>query len=509
MNRAISNVTAAVLSKAVSILGAFAIRTVIIYTLGNEYVGLNSLFVSILSVLSLAELGFGSALTFMMYGPVNENDTRKLCELLNFYKIIYRTVALIILGLGLVLTLFLPKFISGTYPSDINIYLLFWIYLLNTVLSYAVCAYRSALLIAHQRNDMTSLVHIVTQMLMYGIQIAVILIWKNYYAYAIMLPCATVAYNLITNGIAKKKYPDIAAKGKISDSERRELLRKIKALFVHRVTGITITSVDNIIISVLLGLNALAVFSNYYYIANALIGFVDVSVSAIISIIGNKLLNKTRKERYELFIYASRLSNLAVAVCTVCLFNLYQPFMGLWVGEKNLLSTIEMTAFCVYFFAMKIRAMGVCFRDAAGLWRQDVVKSLLTAVLNVVGNIILVRKIGVTGSLVSTIILMVCLCYPWETAMLFRHIFKRDAARYVTDTVLIGILTVFAMVISHLVIKQISVAGAISALIFSGLITIGVVMVVFGPVVYLLEKERIVAFANRVMRFYKSKTTKK
>lgn len=57
-----------------SILLPFIVRTVLIKKLGSEYLGLSSLFSSILEVLNLTELGFGSAAVFAMYKPIAEDD---------------------------------------------------------------------------------------------------------------------------------------------------------------------------------------------------------------------------------------------------------------------------------------------------------------------------------------------------------------------------------------------------------------------------------------------------
>ena len=93
-NRALFNIISSFFYKVISILGPFCIRTIIIHTLGEEYIGLNSLFVSILSVLNIAELGFGSVITYSMYQPVKDDDFVKINKLLNFYCSIYRIIAI-------------------------------------------------------------------------------------------------------------------------------------------------------------------------------------------------------------------------------------------------------------------------------------------------------------------------------------------------------------------------------------------------------------------------------
>ena len=57
------NIIFGILLKLYQILLPFVIRTVMMYTIGVEYLGLNSLFISVLQVLNLAELGVGSAIS--------------------------------------------------------------------------------------------------------------------------------------------------------------------------------------------------------------------------------------------------------------------------------------------------------------------------------------------------------------------------------------------------------------------------------------------------------------
>ena len=169
------NIIYGVILKIYQLLGPFILRTIFIYTLGVKYLGLNSLFNSILSVLNLAELGVGSALIFSMYKPIAENDTEKICALMNLYKLYYRIIGLVILVIGLILVPFIPNLISGSVPKDINIYVLYLMNLCATVLSYWMFAYKTCLFGAHQRNDIISKITMVSSTLQYIVQ-AILLI---------------------------------------------------------------------------------------------------------------------------------------------------------------------------------------------------------------------------------------------------------------------------------------------------------------------------------------------
>ena len=61
--RSIRNICTGIVSRIILLLLPFINRTIIIWFLGTEYLGLSSLFTSILSVLSLSELGIGFAVS--------------------------------------------------------------------------------------------------------------------------------------------------------------------------------------------------------------------------------------------------------------------------------------------------------------------------------------------------------------------------------------------------------------------------------------------------------------
>ena len=161
-----NNLIWGVIEKIVAIFFPFLTRTVLIYTLGIEYVGLSSLFTSVLNVLSLAELGFGSALVFSMYKPIAEENTEKICSMLRFYRTCYHIVGTIILTGGLCILPFLDHLVAGDVPDGVSMTWLFAAYLFDTVVGYFLFAYRSSLFLAMQRVDVVSKINMLVSMIL-------------------------------------------------------------------------------------------------------------------------------------------------------------------------------------------------------------------------------------------------------------------------------------------------------------------------------------------------------
>ena len=136
------NIGFGMINRVVSILFPFIVRTIFIKTLGEEYLGLNSLYSSVLQVLNLADLGFASAIVASMYKPIADNDVKKVSALMALYKKLYKVIGFCILFAGLAITPFIGALINGEPPEGVNIYIVWLLYLANTVVSYLFFAYK-------------------------------------------------------------------------------------------------------------------------------------------------------------------------------------------------------------------------------------------------------------------------------------------------------------------------------------------------------------------------------
>ena len=384
------NIIYGVLLKIYQLLGPFILRTIFIYTLGMEYLGLNSLFTSILSVLNLAELGVGSALVFSMYKPIAEDDTEKICALMNLYKLYYRIIGAVILVIGLILVPFIPNLISGSVPEDINIYVLYLMNLGATVLSYWLFAYKTCLFGAHQRNDMIAKVTIVSSTLQYIIQAIFLISISNYYLYLTITLTTGIFNNLYAAYKCNKMYPKYKARGNLERTEVKEIHRKVRDLFTSKIGGAVVDSADTIVISTFLGLTTLAIYNNYFYIMSSIFGFITIIFNACMAGVGNSLIVESEDKNYndlKKFLY---IVCWIASVCTCCLLGLYQPFMKMWVGEKSMLSFNLVICICIYFFVRNINTLINMYKDAAGMWHEDKWRPLVVSLTNLGLNLLLV-----------------------------------------------------------------------------------------------------------------------
>lgn len=476
------NILWGAINKIISLGLPFITRTVMIYTLGMQYVGLGSLFTSILQVLSFAELGIGSALVFSMYKPMAEGDDEKVCALLNFYKKTYRIIGIIILVFGLVMMPFLKYLIAGDIPEGINLQVLFSIYLLNNIIGYFLYAYKQSLFTASQRTDMISKIGMGLQLLSSVVQILILALIHNYYIYVIIIPVITCLNNICVGILTDKYYPQYKCRGTLEKIELKAIEKKVGGMVFQKIGGIILSSVDTIVISAFLGLTSLALYQNYYYIITSIFGFLAVIMQSIIAGVGNSAATETTNKNYDDFKKFNFIYIWIVAWCTTCLLCLYQPFMRLWVGKENMFGYGMVVLFALYFFVHKWCDMLYVYQEACGIWWETKFVPLVAAIVNLIVNIILVKIIGLPGILISTIVAVVFIYDTGYAKVLFNTYFRKiqgGLKKYWARQLFYLMTAVLSSAVTAIICSFIKIPSSLVTIIINGVICVVVPNLIF------------------------------
>lgn len=491
------NILTGIVLKLFQTIVPFLLRSAMIYKLGMEYAGLDSLFVSILHVLNLAELGVGSAMVYSMYKPIAADDKIKLNALLNLYKKYYRIIGAIVLTIGISLIPFLPKLISGEVPANINIYILYIINLSATVLSYWLFAYKNSLLMAHQRTDVSNKINLVSFLVRYCLQFIALLVFKSIYLYFMGMLISQFFTNLFINIITSRMFPDFVPSGDLRKEEKDDINKHIKDLFTAKLGGTVTNSADTVVISAFLGLTLLAKYNNYYYILSALFGFLTIIFQSCLAGIGNSLIVESAEKNYRDFEKFSLLLTWIIGYCTACLYCLMQPFMKIWVHEENMLDNSFPVLFCLYFYVYELALVWSTYKDAGGIWHKDRFRPLCVTIVNLGLNLLTVSTFGLYGVILSTVISYVVVGMPWMLHNIFSTLFHRNAWNYILKCIG-GILgTIVACFISSMACKMITFEG------IAGFLVKGIIVTLIANIIFLLLYFRTKEFKGIVLMIKK------
>lgn len=403
----------------------FIMRSIMLNYLGVQYLGLNGLFRSILSFLNLAELGVGSAMVFSMYKPIAEDDEESICALLKLYRTFYRIIGLFIAVVGLALTPFLRNLIKSGIPANMNLYILYFMNLGNTVLTYWLFAYKRSLLDAHQRNDVSSKVGLVVHLAEYILKIIALILFRNYYVYLTIQLLCQVAVNVFTAVRVTKLYPQYSPRGSLPREKVLDIVKRVRDLFTSKFSYVIFNSADTLVISSFMGLTVLAIYQNYYYIVTSLRTMLEVVIGACIAGIGNSLVTESEEKNYRDLEKISLLFSWLMAVSTAMLLCMFQPFMNMWMGEENMLTFNYVVCFAIYYYSLGINKLINMFKDAAGIWRKDRWRPLVGALVNLGLNLATVQWLGLYGVLLSSVFSILVVQIPWLFHNLFDEVFPR------------------------------------------------------------------------------------
>lgn len=467
-----------IINKFILIILPFISRTIFIKTLGAEYLGINGLFSSILQVLNLAETGFGSAIVFSMYKPIAQDNTDEICALLNLYKIAYQIIGLIIFIVGLILLPFLPHFIKGSYPEGLNLSVVYLVYLSNTALSYFLFAYKKSLLNAHQRNDVISNIRTVLEFIQFAVQLFILLHFKNFMMYIMVLPVITILNNIFTAVITKKMYPQYICKGKVEKTKLSDIKKRISGIFLKKFCNTMRNSMDNIFISSYIGLGAVAIYSNYYLILSSVHTLMTVIVASMNAGLGNSIVTETVEKNHKDMLKFIFMYSWISAIGTTCMLCLYQPFMQLWAGKTLMFNTPTVVLLCLYFYELTMGDIRAAYSEAAGLWWEDRYRATAEAIGNILLNWLLVIKFGIYGIIAATVITIFVFNFIFSSKILYKYYFKNISmkiffvshGKYFISTVISAIICYYLCSFIHTIsISTLLLRGFLCVTITSGL----------------------------------------
>ena len=431
------NIIIGLLSQILTVLITFITRTVFIKVLGLEYLGVSNVFASVLTILSVAELGVGEAIAFALYKPLAENDENRITQIMKMFKKTYSIISVIIIILGVVLIPFL-KYIIGDSSGINNIYLIYILYVINSAITY-MCSYKKILLIADQKKYVESIITTVLTLLMHLVQIVLLLFVDSYIAYFSIQIIFNFAINITLSIIVDKRYSFIksANTSEMSKTERKSIYKNFVALAIQKVNGVIAQSIDSIILSTMLGTIIVGKYSNYLMIEKYITQFVVIIFIAITGSVGNLIAKESKEKQYDIFKKINLLSFWIFSITTICYCVSANSFMMFWLKDESfLLGFSIILVIALNHYVLGVRQAITLFKNAYGLYWQDRFKPMFSAIVNIVFSIILTKYFGIIGVCLGTLFAYLLVNAIVEPIVLFKYGFKEKVLKYYVDYII-------------------------------------------------------------------------
>lgn len=453
------NFASGFLGRVLTILLNFAVRTIFIYCLNEAYLSVNGLYSNILTVLSLAELGFGSAMVYRMYAPVAVKDYQKTAALLQFYKKIYIIIGVVIFLLGLCVIPFMDYIIKDK-PDISGLTLYYILFLVNTSISYWFSSYKASVLYADQKEYIKTNVQNTMTILQSGLQIVLLLLFRKYLLYLLIQLAGNIFLNLYVALLVDKRYPEIKTYqgASLSAEERVQIRKDTEALVLSRFGHVALNGTDNIIISAVVGVLWVGRLSNYTLICDSVTSVLCQITAAITGSLGNFFATEDKHAGYALFKKVEFLNFWLYGFSFIALVTLLDPFVQIWAGERFVLGLPISIAIAINFFVAGYMNTLWVFRSTIGLFKQGKFRPILVAILNIILSIFLGKLWGVFGVLFATFLSRAAISLWYDPLILHRYGFEVSCkpffACYFRRVLLLATILIVMLTIRYVVLSS-------------------------------------------------------
>ena len=426
----VRNIKVGTIGLLVSYLCSFISRKVFVVYLSAEYLGLNGLFSNILSLLSLAELGVGSAICFSLYKPLAFKETYKIQALMQLYRKAYTIIGLAVLVVGLSFTPLLPYLLKDI-PDISNLGLLYSLYVVNSACTYFL-SYKRTILIADQKRYIDSLYYYSFQIIKNLLQIVVLIATRNYILFLAVMLVMTIIENLVISNKVNSIYPFLKDKGKkeLSRDEKFQIKRNVFALTFHKIGSVLVNGTDNILLVKFVSLVSAGLYANYIMIQSAITGIISIIFSSITASVGNLSVEKESEGSKPVFDQLFFISSWIFGFSALCLLFLFNPFISLWLGSEYLFSPGVVFVIVLNFYLSNMLRPVRTFKDSLGLFWADRYKSLFESLINLVVSIFLAMHFGLIGVFIGTTVSNLATCFWIEPYVLYKQGFNKPLGSY-------------------------------------------------------------------------------
>lgn len=438
---------------AIKTIFVFLGKTCLIKVLGDEYNGINGLFTNIISMLSIAELGIGSAIIYNLYEPVKNGKIENIKSIMKFYKTCYHIIAVIVFMAGLFIMPLVPS-ITGNVNVNESIYLLYSLFLLDSVASYFL-SYKRSILYVYQKNYIISIFDILYVVILQTMQIMIIYATKNFILYLLIGIICRIGENILIHIYANNKYSFLVDKDikPISKKVRADIIEKVKGLVFHQIGSYVVFGTDNIILSKMISVITVGFYSNYLTIINPLQSILNQLVSSVQASVGDLLVEKDVKKNYSIYCKLQFINFWLYSIVSISVFYLIQDFISIWIGNRYLFAQAVVFCIVLNFWQTGMRNAINVFKTAGGIFYEDRWVPILESIINIVASVVFTYYFGISGVFIGTFLSSGCLFFYSYPCLVYKPLFQRTIGMYYKEMVIFVARWLAAFTVTGIAVK--------------------------------------------------------
>ncbi|WP_195466609.1 lipopolysaccharide biosynthesis protein [Clostridium perfringens] len=502
----IINIYVGILTQIIMVALGFISRKVFIDNLGTNYLGVNGLLTSLLTMLGLVEGGIGTSIVYNLYKPLAEKDEPRIIALVQLYKKIYFVLAIIIFILGTIMYIFLGDLIKGNTGIKF-IGVVYFIFVVKNVISY-LNAHKWSLINADQKGYVIAKYNLIFNIITTISKIVILYITKNYILYLLIDLFIFFMQNIYNGKIVNEKYPYIMTKNKYSVDidTKNNLIMNVKALFLHNIGGYCVFGTDNLLISAFISVKAVGLYSNYTMIIGQLSDLLTPVLKGIGDSVGHLIATEDKNKSYEIFNITYFINFWIYSFSVIFLYNLLEPFINWWLGSGLLLDKTTFVVILVNFYLSGLRLSVLSFKSRAGIFTNDKYVPLIESILNLGSSIILVKYFGLAGIFMGTAISTISLPLWIQSKLVYNKIFNKSVFVYFKRYILYVLLTLGVGFITTYTCNSLVSFNGFLALILKGIICVIIPNLIYILIFYKTEEFKyILNIVNSILFKLKSK----
>ena len=451
IKNSILNIISGCLCYIVVIISGFLIKPIFIDAFGTDYDGIDFTFSTFISILEVIELGLGMSIIYKFYEPISKKDFIKISSILKFLRKSYFVIIFLVSTFGIIFSIFAVKNVHA--HSDISklwLFKIFFLYLIDLICSY-VYYHKRIMIIADQHFRTIMLTRTICLSILFFAHITILKLFKSFELFLVAKIISRLAESLIISYKFDHQYKHLDIKNaiKIDDEEKKDIIKTMKAMFLHKIGGMSLRQISSFIISSFFSLTVRSIYNRYILIVSSLWGISMEFFNGTVASFGN-LLNEDKKEKVEQNLNVIIFLNFLIYSSFCCaFFSSSEPFMKFWIPDRLHFDTITNIMITIYLYVYGMRQGIDMVKSAAGIYVQGRYFPILESVANFVLSFFLASKMGLKGVILGNIVSCMCIPFFANSFLLYKIIFNKYPIEYYRKYIIYTFITSIEIFITH------------------------------------------------------------